>query len=74
MEKSFLLYSISRGKVGPCIDSSWSWADVLAELSVRPDLIHKLVPPHREAALRSRSIDVNEFVPIPLEQLRITLD
>jgi glycogen synthase kinase 3 beta len=47
---------------------------VIAELSVRPDLIHKLVPPHCEETLMSRSIDVNNFVPIPLEQLRITLD
>ena len=44
------------------------------ELSVRPDLIHKLVPPHCEEGLRLRSIDINNFKPIPLEQLRITLD
>jgi len=49
-----------------------SWA--IAELSVRPDLIHKLVPPHCEEELRLRSIDINNFKPIPLEQLRITLD
>jgi glycogen synthase kinase 3 beta len=49
-------------------------ADQFAELSVRPDLIHKLVPPHCEEALRLRSIDVHNFKPIPLEQLRITLD
>jgi glycogen synthase kinase 3 beta len=47
---------------------------MVAELSVRPDLIHKLVPPHCEEALRLRSIDINNFKPIPLEQLRITLD
>jgi glycogen synthase kinase 3 beta len=47
---------------------------VIAELSVRPDLIHKLVPPHCEEGLRLRSIDINNFKPIPLEQLRITLD
>lgn len=41
---------------------------------MRPDLIRKLVPPHCEEGMRSRSIDIYEFVPIPLEQLRITLD
>ncbi|OCH95242.1 Pkinase-domain-containing protein [Obba rivulosa] len=44
------------------------------ELSVRPDLISRLVPRHCEKELGSRSIDVNHFVPIPLEQLRISLD
>ncbi|KAG1883173.1 kinase-like domain-containing protein [Suillus subluteus] len=44
------------------------------ELSVRPDLNRLLVPPHCEAELRSRSIDLDTFVPIPLDQLKITLD
>ena len=44
------------------------------ELSVRPDLIRQLVPPHTEPELASRSIVLDSFVPIPLEQMRITLD
>ncbi|KAF8652720.1 hypothetical protein AX16_004220 [Volvariella volvacea WC 439] len=44
------------------------------ELSVRPDLLRKLVPPHAEPELASRSIVLDNFVPIPLEQMRITLD
>ncbi|KAJ7715946.1 kinase-like domain-containing protein [Mycena maculata] len=44
------------------------------ELSVRPDLIRKLVPAHCEAELASRGIVLDSFVPIPLEELRITLD
>lgn len=44
------------------------------ELSTRPDLIHRLVPKHAEAELRARGIDIDDFVPIPLEQLRISLD
>jgi glycogen synthase kinase 3 beta len=44
------------------------------ELSVRPDLNRLLVPPHCEAELHSRSIDLDTFVPIPLDQLKITLD
>jgi glycogen synthase kinase 3 beta len=50
------------------------WFGGVVELSVRPDLIPKLVPPHFEEALRLRSIDIHNFKPIPLEQLRITLD
>lgn len=44
------------------------------ELSIRPDLIHRLVPKHAEAELLSRGIDVNNFTPVPLESLRVTLD
>ncbi|KAF8510227.1 Pkinase-domain-containing protein [Hysterangium stoloniferum] len=44
------------------------------ELSIRPDLMRQLVPPHCEAELNSRGINLESFVPIPLEQLRITLD
>jgi len=44
------------------------------ELSIRPDLIRSLVPPHCEPELRSRGIVLDNFVPIPLEELRITLD
>jgi glycogen synthase kinase 3 beta len=46
----------------------------MTELSVRPDLNRLLVPPHCEAELHSRSIDLDTFVPIPLDQLKITLD
>lgn len=42
------------------------------ELSVQPDLISKLVPPHAEAELRSRGIDVDNFEPVPLP--KFTLD
>jgi len=44
------------------------------ELSIRPDLIHTLVPQHAEAALLERGIDVNNFEPLSLESMRITLD
>lgn len=44
------------------------------ELSARPDLIRTLVPPFAEEELRGRGIDIDGFVPIPLEQLRISLD
>jgi len=44
------------------------------ELSIRPDKISRLVPKHCEAELEARGIDLASFVPIPLEQLRITLD
>jgi len=44
------------------------------ELSVRPDLIRELVPPHHEPELASRSIHLDNFVPIPLEQMKISLD
>ena len=33
-----------------------------------------LVPPHCESELASRSIHLDNFQPIPLDQMRITLD
>lgn len=77
MERSSLCSSTLREKVRK-MTSFVLWmvltCSAFTELSVRPDLIHKLVPPHCEEGLRLRSIDINNFKPIPLEQLRITLD
>lgn len=44
------------------------------ELSVRPDLIHQLVPEHARPALLARGIDVDNFEPIPLESMKVSLD
>ncbi|KAI8349469.1 kinase-like domain-containing protein [Choanephora cucurbitarum] len=42
------------------------------ELSIRPDLIHKLVPPHYADTLeKTTGIDINQFTPIPLSDLRL---
>ncbi|ORX50513.1 Pkinase-domain-containing protein [Hesseltinella vesiculosa] len=39
------------------------------ELSIRPDLIQKLVPPHCASELASRGIDLDHFESIPVEKL-----
>ncbi|KAG0221869.1 regulator of ime2 [Actinomortierella wolfii] len=44
------------------------------ELSIRPDLIPALVPPHAEPELASRGIDIHNFVPVPPSATRISLD
>ncbi|KAG8894119.1 regulator of ime2 [Tulasnella sp. 403] len=44
------------------------------ELSIRPEFNRTLVPQHCEAELASRGIHLDKFVPIPLEQLKVTLD
>lgn len=44
------------------------------EMSIRPDLNRRLVPTWCEPELRSRGIDLDNFVPIPPDQLRINLD
>ncbi|KAL7409221.1 Pkinase-domain-containing protein [Mrakia frigida] len=44
------------------------------ELSTRPDLIPLLVPQWCEAELAERGVVLAGFVPIPTDQLRITLD
>ncbi|KAG4303129.1 hypothetical protein PCK1_000467, partial [Pneumocystis canis] len=44
------------------------------ELSIRPDLIEKLVPSHVIPELNARGIDIYNFQPISLEKTRIKLD
>ncbi|GAA6016696.1 hypothetical protein JCM11491_000210 [Sporobolomyces phaffii] len=44
------------------------------ELSIRPDLNRKLVPSHAEQDLLARGIDLNNFEPIPHDQMKISLD
>lgn len=44
------------------------------ELSIRPDLIRQLVPPHAEPALRLKGIDVEKFQPVPIQQPQPTQD
>ncbi|KAI7880780.1 Pkinase-domain-containing protein [Lichtheimia hyalospora FSU 10163] len=41
------------------------------ELSIRPDLIHRLVPPHCEQELLDHGIDVHHFEPLPADQFKI---
>ncbi|CEG65746.1 Putative CMGC/GSK protein kinase [Rhizopus microsporus] len=43
------------------------------ELSVRPDLIHKLVPAHCKENLLQSGIDIDNFIPIPLKDLRLNI-
>ena len=44
------------------------------ELSVRPDLISRLVPQRAEGALLQRGIDVHHFEPISAESMRVSLE
>ena len=44
------------------------------ELSVRPDLIERLVPARAKEMLLQRGIDVHNFQPIPPESLRVSLE
>lgn len=44
------------------------------ELSIQPDLRHKLVPQHAEAELKSRGIDINKFTPVSIVPVRVVED
>lgn len=68
------LFDFTREGIVSSFGMSTAADQLMTELSVRPDLNRLLVPPHCEAELRSRSIDLDTFVPIPLDQLKITLD
>lgn len=73
-------YSISQKKVRYGRHAQASRNDGLTpplriiELSIRPELNIQLVPDWRLPELEDRGIDLNNFTPIPLEELRITLD
>jgi glycogen synthase kinase 3 beta len=41
------------------------------EMSIKPELNHKLVPPHARAQL---GFDLDSFTPMRREELRVTLD
>lgn len=45
---------------------------ILSELSIRPDLIRRLVPPHMEQELLAKGIDIHHFDPIPADQMKIS--
>lgn len=45
-----------------------------AEMSINPELNRQLVPDWCLPELLARGIDLDNFEPIPLEELRITLD
>lgn len=76
MDEISLLCSTLRARVSNDVQQKYTKCSAHggAELSVRPDLIRQLVPPHCEPELASRSIVLDNFVPIPLEQMRLTLD
>lgn len=50
-----------------------SYTRLLLELSVRPDLIHKLVPAYCKENLLQSGIDIDNFIPIPLKDLRLNI-
>ncbi|KAG8821991.1 regulator of ime2 [Serendipita sp. 399] len=64
---SDIMYSLGRLVSDP-------FPEKLAELSISPELNSRLVPEWCIPELENRGIDLNNFVPIPLEELRITLD
>lgn len=69
-----LLFDFTREGTLQCSVNIMPHSHYLAELSVRPDLMRQLVPPYTESELRSRGIVLDNFVPIPLEDMKITLD
>jgi glycogen synthase kinase 3 beta len=44
--------------------------DFYVELSIQPELIHRIVPPHVEPFLAANGIDIHNFVPMTPEEMR----
>jgi len=49
-------------------------ADILAELSIKPELNHQLVPPHMKPVLAAKGLDIDNLVPLSREQMMARLD
>lgn len=45
-----------------------------AELSIAPELNHRLVPPHARAALAARGLDIDNLKPMTKEEMMARLD
>ena len=45
-----------------------------AELSIRPDINDRLVPPQARKALLTKGIDLDNFVPLTKEEMKAHLD
>ena len=44
------------------------------ELSIAPQLNHKLVPPHMQPVLASRGLDIDNFTPLSKSEMIAKLD
>jgi glycogen synthase kinase 3 beta len=47
---------------------------ISVELSIAPHLNHRLVPPHVRASLAARGLDIDNFTPMPKEEMLARLD
>lgn len=46
----------------------------MLELSIRPDLNQRLVPQHMRAVLADKGLDIDNFTPMPKEEMMAHLD
>lgn len=47
---------------------------ILSELSIAPEMNDRLVPPHARKALKSKGIDIDDFVPMTKDEMIARLD
>ena len=73
--RSYPTYSISPDMV--CIHKSpipGLKLTKFSELSIAPDMNVRLVPPHARKALKSKGIDLDNFVPMSKDEMMARLD
>jgi glycogen synthase kinase 3 beta len=54
--------------------ASLSWLTLYLELSIAPHLNHRLVPPHMKPVLAAKGLDIDNFNPMPREEMMARLD
>jgi glycogen synthase kinase 3 beta len=64
----------SRHANGPLKDLPELFNFTRHELSIAPELNERLVPQHARAALKSRGVDLDNFVPLTKEEMKAHLD
>lgn len=69
------LFNFDKHGASPSV--TWlllSKSNCLAELSIAPQLNHKLVPDHVKGELAKKGLDIDNFVPLAKEQMMAKLD
>lgn len=75
LQSLYPVYSILQNMVSSLCDYGRKFpTDNITELSIAPEKNTRLVPPHERANLTARGIDLDNFVPLPKDEMLARLD
>ena len=75
LQSLYPVFSILPNTVSSLCDYGRKYpTDSVTELSIAPEKNTRLVPPHERANLTARGIDLDNFVPLPKDEMLARLD